>query len=481
MCDQCSCKKNFMSLRISKLLHLNKLSNDRIRALSRICSTVTSDLERYTVDWFNREGLGKIVVRPDSCTQLSQVISYCNSEQLGITLLGGNTGLVGASLSGPDEVIVSLEKMNRILEVDGDSSIVVVESGVKLETLQFELYGHGMTTPYDLGSRGSCTVGGNISTNAGGNNFIRHGPLRGHVVGLEVLLASGEVLDLMTKCRKDNTGYDLKQLFIGTEGTLGVITKAALHCPVLPKYKSVALLASKDKNFNNFVLPSLTRARMMLGETLTAFEFMDSASINLLGALPDGVDSDVGFSLLVECSSNVGPIDSVLEAYIEESMNEDPTVSGVVASDLIGMQKLWHYRDTVSSAVARQGPNLKYDLSLPHSEYYGIVEAVRSEFGSNPLVRTIVGYGHVGDGNVHLNIALAEGESYTTEIGEKISQFVFSRVKEARGSISAEHGIGRDKVHALGYSKSNGAIEKMHMLKKLFDPVGILNPGRVLQ
>ena len=422
-----------------------------------------------------------MVARPESVTQLSAIMGYCNSEKLGVTILGGNTGLVGASLSGSDEVVVSLEKLNRVIEVDSDSSIAVVESGVILENLQAELSRYGLATPYDLGSRGSCTVGGNISTNAGGNNFIRHGPLRAHVVGLEVVLASGRILDLMSKCRKDNTGYDLKQLFIGSEGTLGVITKAALHCPTLPKYKSVALLVSKEKSFKNFVLPSLSRARNVLGETLTAFEFMDKQSIALLPPLPSGIDQDVSFGLLIECSSSVAPIDSALESYIEQSMELDTSVTGVVASDISGMEKLWHYRDMVSSGVAKLGPNLKYDLSLPHEEYYGIVEAVRDKFGSDPRVKTVVGYGHVGDGNVHLNIALTEGESYITEIGEKISHFVFSRVKNTRGSISAEHGIGRDKMHALGYSKSPEAIETMYALKKLFDPQGILNPNRVLQ
>jgi FAD/FMN-containing dehydrogenase len=470
-----------MPLRLSRVQLLNKLTDDLIQEISKICPSISSDTERYSTDWFGRQGYTRIVSRPDSIKHLSAVMSFCNSEGIGVNVIGGNTGLVGSCLSGSDEVVVSLEKLNRILDIDPASSIATVEGGVILENLQSELSHHNMVTPYDLGSRGSCTVGGNISTNAGGNNFIRYGPLRANVVGLEIVLASGEILDLMSKCRKDNTGYDLKQFFIGSEGTLGVITKAALYCPVQPRYKSVALLVGSDPCFATFVSPNLERARSLLGETLTAFEFMDSQSIRLLPQLPFSTQGSSGYALLVECSSNVAPIDSVLESFIEEATASDSSVTGVVASDITGMRKLWHYRDTVSSAIARVGPNLKYDLSLPHDQYYEIVGAVRAEFGSDPRVKAVVGYGHVGDGNIHLNIALSEGESYTTPIGESISSFVFKRVQMAKGSISAEHGIGKDKVHALKYSKSPKAISMMYSVKKLFDPVGILNPGRVLQ
>ena len=459
----------------------NKLTNEMINVLAEICPVISSDIERYVTDWFGRKGFARIVARPESVQHLSAVLSFCNSKEISVNIIGGNTGLVGSCLSSSDEVAVSLEKLNRVLEIDTTSSIAVVESGVMLESLQNELSNHNMMTPYDLGSRGSCTIGGNISTNAGGNNFIRHGPLRGNVVGLEVVLASGEILDLMSKCRKDNTGYDLKQYFIGSEGTLGVITKAALYCPVQPRYKSVALLVGSDPSFANFVLSNLSRARSLLGETLTAFEFMDSQSIRLLPELPFTTPGNNGFGLLIECSSSVAPIDLALESFLQKATESDSSVSGVVSSDITGMRKLWHFRDTVSSAIARVGPNLKYDLSLPPDQYYEIVDAVRGEFGSDPRVEAVIGYGHVGDGNIHLNVALRQGESYTTPIGERISSFVFDRVKIAQGSISAEHGIGKDKVHALGYSKSAHAISIMHSVKRLFDPVGILNPARLLR
>ena len=456
---------------------LSHLSDHHRSRLSSIVHTVTDAGERYTCDWFGRCGQGRFLVKPASTEEVSEVVKYCNSERIGITTLGGNTGLVGCALAGHGEMILSLEKLNRILEVDPDSGTVEVESGVLLESLQQHLVVHKLTTPYDIGSRGSCTVGGNIATNAGGNNFIRHGPLRAHVLGLEVVLASGEILNLGSRCWKDNSGYDLKQLFIGSEGSLGIITKAILHCPPLPLFKSVALIHIA-RPFTDSVLHTLRIARESIGESLSAFEFFDDAGLALMSPLPSGMTSVTGgFTVLVEASGG-SPVSDRVDAFIE-AMGDDAS-NGVVASDIDGMRKLWHYRESLPVAMARIGPNLKYDVSLPQKEYYRLVESVRAAFGSDPSVAKIVGYGHVGDGNLHLNVALRPGCSLADSLALRISDFVYTRVIEVKGSISAEHGIGRDKLSRLHLSESPGAINLMRTLKTTLDPNGILNPGRTV-
>jgi FAD/FMN-containing dehydrogenase len=306
-------------------------------------------------------------------------------------------------------------------------------------------------------------------------------------VGIEAVLASGEIIDLLSKYRKDNTGYDLKQLLIGSEGTLGVITKAAIHCPQIARYKSVALLYTSSDDFESFVSQNLIRARTLLGESLSGFEFIDQEALRLLPKLPPGLPQEIGktgFAILVECSSSAEPVDHILTRFLETSFEAGPgDVLGVVASDLEGMKKLWNYRESVSSGIAKVGPNLKYDLSLPHNHYYEIVKETRREFGHLKEVVAVVGYGHVGDGNVHLNVALEGPKSvnpHETDIGKRISEYVFSRVNQLGGSISAEHGIGRDKKDKLALSKPPEVIRLMKSIKKVFDPVGILNPGRVL-
>jgi D-2-hydroxyglutarate dehydrogenase len=452
---------------------LNHLSQAHLRNISRVCEVVEARDSKYLNEWFGRAGSATSVCVPRSIEELRNVLKYCNAEKVGVTVFGGNTGLVGGSLSGKGELIVTIEKLNRIINIDHDSSVATVESGVILENLQSALAPHGLTTPYDLGARGSCLIGGNLATNAGGVNFIRNGPLRGHVIGLEAVLADGSVFDAMSSCWKDNTGLDIKQLMIGSEGSLGVITKVRLHCPNLPKYKAVAVFHS-PKPFEDSVLRFLRMAKMHVGESLSAFEFIDSEGCGLIDNLPFTV-SPGGFTVLIEAASAM-QIDDRLEALVA-ALGEEAQC-GFIASDETGMKKLWNMRERLPVSMALIGPNLKYDVSLPHKVYYNLVDLVRLKFGRSSHVQKIVGYGHVGDGNLHLNIALAPDTPAT--IRNEISDFVYSTVQEMNGSISAEHGIGRDKLSKLREVKSPLFIDLSRQIKRLFDPHGILNPGRTV-
>jgi D-2-hydroxyglutarate dehydrogenase len=452
---------------------LRRISNDQVNSLKRLTSVSQSCIDRYLDEWLGRRGKSQLVVKPGNVPELQSVLKFCHTERIGVTVFGGNTGLVGSTVSGENEVVLSLEKMNRILSVDTHAATATVEAGVILETLQDDLATRGLTTPFDLGARGSCTVGGNISTHAGGINFIRHGPLRGHVIGLEVILADGSIVDTMSSCWKDNSGIDVKQLFIGSEGSLGVITKARIHCPPLPKFKSVAMI-HLGASFNDSVLRLLLLAREWIGESLSAFEFFDADGASVVGDLPIPFIPG-GFTVLIE-ASGAASVEDRLEAFIVALA--DDASRGIIANDIDGMKRLWRYREQLPVEMAKLGPNLKYDVSLPQSSYYALVEDVRKEFGGDPSVVKIVGYGHVGDGNLHLNVAL--NNSHDENLRHSISNFVYERVQSSNGSISAEHGIGRDKLEYIHYSKSPSALHVASKLKRMFDPNGILNPGRTV-
>lgn len=463
-------------MQTSALRFLRALKSRDIESLITRTEVKTVDIERYKVDWFGRTGQGEVVACPGSVHELSSIVKFCSENRIGITILGGNTGLVGASLSGKGELIVSLEKLNKIVDIDDYSQHVTVEAGVILEDLQKALAVHGLITPHDLGARGSCTIGGNVATNAGGVNYIRYGPLRGHVIGLEGVLANGEIIDSMSQVWKDNSGIDVKQLFIGSEGALGVISKVRLHCPRVSPFKTVAFLHCA-KPFTESVLQILDHSKQYLGETLSAFEFFDSEGASIVGPLPQGIASaSNGFSILVEAAAGSDRVRYAMDSFLE-SLSKDDAVTGVVASDTEGMKKLWKYREDIPVKMARLGPNLKYDVSVPQKQYYNLVDLVRFKFGNNPAVSKIAGYGHVGDGNLHLNIAL---KTLDVDLSDSISDVVYAFVTDVGGSISAEHGIGRDKLSRLGSSKSGSCISTMKKLKNLFDPHGILNPGRTI-
>ncbi|XP_071709493.1 D-2-hydroxyglutarate dehydrogenase, mitochondrial isoform X2 [Rutidosis leptorrhynchoides] len=409
--------------------------------------------------------------------QLSQILKYCNSRCLAVVPQGGNTGLVGGSVPVFDEVIVNTRRMNNIISFDEVSGVLVCEAGCILENLISFLDKKGFIMPLDLGAKGSCQIGGNVSTNAGGLRLVRYGSLHGTVLGLEVVLANGSVIDMLGTLRKDNTGYDLKHLFIGSEGSLGIITKVSILTPPKLSSVNVAFLACQDYISCHKLL---FEARRRLGEILSAFEFLDAQSMNLvldhLDSVRNPLPSSVyNFYVLIETTgSNESNDKEKLEAFLLHAMESGLVTDGAIAQDFNQSSSFWHIREGVPEALMKAGAVYKYDLSLPVDKMYDIVEEMRTRLGDKA---NVVGYGHLGDGNLHLNVSASQ---YDKDILDQIEPFVYEWTSRHRGSISAEHGLGLMKAEKIYYSKSSETVQLMASMKKLFDPNGLLNPYKVI-
>ncbi|KAL9464558.1 hypothetical protein AB3S75_002211 [Citrus x aurantiifolia] len=429
-------------------------------------------------DWMRKyRGSSKLLLQPRTTNEVSQILKYCNSRLLAVVPQGGNTGLVGGSVPVFDEVIINMGSMNNIITFDKGSGLLVCEAGCILENLVSFLDNHGFIMPLDLGAKGSCQIGGNVSTNAGGLRLVRYGSLHGNVLGLEAVLANGDVIDMLGTLRKDNTGYDLKHLFIGSEGSLGIVTKVSIHTP--PKLSSVnlAFLACRDY----FSCQKLLReAKRKLGEILSAFEFLDNQSMDLVLTYLEGVrnpfsSSMHNFYVLIETTGSEESYDrEKLEAFLLSSMEGGLISDGVIAQDINQASSFWRIREGIAEALMKAGAVYKYDLSLPVEKMYDLVEKMRQRLGETAKV---IGYGHLGDGNLHLNISAPR---YDDMIFAQIEPYVYEWTSEHRGSISAEHGLGLMKANKIFYSKSPKTVQLMSSIKKLLDPNGILNPYKVL-
>ncbi|KAM4869221.1 D-2-hydroxyglutarate dehydrogenase, mitochondrial isoform X2 [Urocitellus parryii] len=433
-------------------------------------------LEVSNVDWLRTaRGCSKVLLRPQTSEEVSRILRYCHERNLAVTPQGGNTGLVGGSVPVFDEIILSTALMNQVTSFNSVSGILTCQAGCVLEGLSRYVQEQDFVMPLDLGAKGSCHIGGNVATNAGGLRFLRYGSLRGTVLGLEVVLADGTVLDCLTSLRKDNTGYDLKQLFIGSEGTLGVITAVSILCPPRPQAVNVAFLGCPG--FAE-VLQTFSTCRRMLGEILSAFEFMDAECMQLVQQhlhLASPVQESA-FYLLVETSgSSTGHDAEKLGCFLEQVLGSGLVTDGTVATDESKAQALWALRERITEALSRDGYVYKYDVSLPVERLYDLVTDLRARLGSQ--ARHVVGYGHLGDGNLHLNVTV---DAFSTALLDTLEPYVYAWTAGQRGSISAEHGLGFRKRDALGYSKPPHAVQLMQQLKALLDPKGILNPYKML-
>ncbi|CAG8637671.1 7702_t:CDS:10, partial [Paraglomus occultum] len=448
--------------------------------------TNSSDLTPFNVDWMGKyRGKSRVVVRPRSAEEVAKVLKYCGEKRIAVVPQGGNTGLVGGSVPVFDEIVISTNYLNKIRSFDPVAGILVSDAGCVLEVLDNHLAEHGYMMPLDLGAKGSCQVGGNVATNAGGLRFLRYGSLHGSVLGLEVVLPDGTILDNLLTLRKDNTGYDLKQLFIGSEGTLGIITGVSIATPKRPKAVNVAVFGLSS--FED-VQKAFLKSKEDLTEILSAFEFWDFAALQLcqlygtnrsefpLGQYP--------FYVLMETSgSNKEHDDEKLAACLESLMDASIVQDGVIAQDISQMNNLWSFREDIPEATHKAGAVYKYDISLPVPVLYKMVEDMRKRledsgsFGKDKAITHVIGFGHLGDGNLHLNITAKE---YDEDVTKLIEPYVYEWTGKYRGSISAEHGLGLMKANYLGYSKPKPMIELMRMLKKSIDPNGIMNPYKFL-
>ncbi|GAX81645.1 hypothetical protein CEUSTIGMA_g9073.t1 [Chlamydomonas eustigma] len=510
-------------------------------------SNVVTDVERlksFNRDWMKKyQGHSQLLLRPKTTQHVSEVLAYCNERSLPIVPQGGNTGLVGGGVPVFDEIILSTQGMTRILSFEESSGALVAEAGCVLQALDDHVTGHGYIMPLDLGAKGSCCIGGNVSTNAGGLRLLRYGSLHGSVLGLEVVMADGTILDLLKTLRKDNTGYDLKQLFIGAEGTLGVITAVAIQCAPRPASVQSVFLACPSFEAVTKVLGT---AKTMLAEILSAAEFLDQHCMRVVEEQLEGVSNPLTDSGTCTAASaavaaapgsegtNKGPActDSntttgcstssfastfdpdnaasssssaslqlpprfymviethgsheahdveKLDAFLEAVMSEGHVLDGCVATSKAQSDSMWHIREVIAEACGRAGSVYKYDVSLPVQVMYQLVEAVQQRLASQlPHRQDILtlGYGHVGDGNLHLNVSVPSG--YSQEVQEVLEPFIYEWIQGHSGSISAEHGIGLMKAGALTYSKSLKAIQVMSSIKSMLDPKGIINPYKVV-
>ncbi|KAH9470264.1 hypothetical protein MJO28_003853 [Puccinia striiformis f. sp. tritici] len=458
--------------------------------------TDPSDLEAFNVDWMGKyRGHSKVVLKPKSTEEVSRIVSYCAKNRLAICPQGGNTGLVGGSVPVFDEIILNLSALNKIRNFDQTSGIISVDAGCILQTADDFLKEKGFIFPLDLGAKGSCQVGGNIATNAGGLRLLRYGSLHGSVLGLEVVLPDqeGTILSsgMKTGLRKDNTGYDLKQLFIGSEGTLGVITGATILTPPRPAAVNVALIPVKDYTTIQkiFVL-----ARQKLGEILSAFEFFDKQCFDLVlkhtqqkDPFTSSEDQNQFYVLIETSGSNKQHDDIKLEQLIESLMESETIDDGILSQDETQLQSIWSFRELIPESVGKHGPTYKYDLSVPLPVMYSIVEETRERFikhgllapdgSEGDLLKGVVGFGHIGDGNLHLNVI---AKKWDPKIEEVLEPWIYEKISSHNGSISAEHGLGLMKSPYLQYSQSNTNIQVMKSIKHLFDPLNILNPNKFL-
>ncbi|XP_007885179.2 D-2-hydroxyglutarate dehydrogenase, mitochondrial isoform X2 [Callorhinchus milii] len=433
-------------------------------------------LEASNVDWLRTvRGRSQLLLRPRNTEEVSQILRYCNDRNLAVNPQGGNTGLVGGSVPVFDEIIISTAQMNSIIDFNPNSGVLICQSGCILENLNGYLEAQDFIMPLDLGAKGSCHIGGNLATNAGGLRLLRYGSLRGTVLGLEAVLADGTVLNCLAPLRKDNTGYDLKQLFIGAEGTLGIITAVSILCPRKPRSVNLALLGCD--RFDQ-ILSIFNQCKGMLGEILSAFEFLDQSCrevvqehLKLANPL-----QEKPFYILVETSgSNANHDQEKLNQFLEEVMTSGLVADGTVATEERKIKALWGLREGITEALSHDGYIYKYDISLPLEKIYDIVVDMRERLGDK--AKRVVGYGHIGDGNLHLNIV---SPAHDHQLLAAIEPYVYEWTAKYSGSISAEHGLGFKKKDFIYYSKSKEAVQIMQQMKLMLDPKGILNPYKTL-
>lgn len=387
--------------------------------------TDADDTAPHAVDWLGKyraQAPRSLVLKPRSTEEVAAVLRHCHARRLAVVPQGGNTGLVGGSVPVFDEIVLSTSAMNRVLDFDAVSGILVCEAGCVLENLDNYVAKEGYMMPLDLGAKGTCQIGGNVSANAGGLRLLRYGSLHGTVLGVEAVLADGTVVDCLSTMRKDNTGYDLKQLFIGSEGTLGVVTKVSILTPPRSSSVNVALLGCEDFEA---VQRTFVEAKKHLGEVLSAVEFMDRQSLDMVLSQQDWhkdpLESPCPYYILIETSGSNSTHDmEKLEAFLEDAMGSGTVVDGTVAQDAAQARKLFSIREDITLALSSRGYVYKYDLSLPISQYYRIAEETREKVA--PLGAEVVCFGHLGDCNLHLNISTLE---YDEKVFNAIEPFVF--------------------------------------------------------
>lgn len=450
--------------------------------------TEIDDISRYVTeprDLFH--GKTPCVLKPGSVDEVSKLLKLANTHKIPIVPQGGNTGLVGGQI--PDqtksEVILSLERLNKVRNVDAISNVLTVEAGVILEVIHEIAEELDRIFPLYLSSQGSCQIGGNISTNAGGTGVLAYGNTRELILGLEVVLATGEIWDGLRTLRKDNTGYDLKQMFIGSEGTLGIVTAANLRLFPKPKSQDVAIVGIESPRE---ALQLYNICTSNAGHLLTAFELMPRIgveySLKHIPGIRDPLNTISPWYVLIELSSSSisVPTRNLIESIFKQAVTQNLASNAVLAENIEQRNAFWRLRHSLSEVQKFEGGSIKHDISVPIADIPNFLdEATKAILRFIPDCRPFA-FGHMGDGNIHFNVSQPinsskeEFLSHWSEVNTIVNEIVIS----FGGSISAEHGIGRLKRKLLAETKSDVELNLMKLLKQTFDPNGILNPGRII-
>ncbi len=451
--------------------------------------TQDEDKAPYLTDWRKRfTGKAFAVLLPSTSNQVAAIVRLCAQHQIALVPQGGHTGFCGGAT--PDnsgkQVILNLKRMNQIREIDIANQTITLEAGCILQTAQEKAAENGFLFPLSLGAEGSCMIGGNLATNAGGTNVLRYGNARDLCLGLEVVTAKGEIWNGIKGLRKDNTGYDLRDLFIGSEGTLGIITAAVMKLYPLPVSQWTTLVACESIAST---IKLLTLFQNRASSLLTGFEMMTRESLDLnekhFPQMANPLQGNPPYTVLIELSDHESEehVRQLLETILEDAFQKSFISDAVIASNLTQANAFWHMREHITLAQAEEGANLKHDITIPLSSLDSFIrvtdQLMREKF---PGVR-IINFGHLGDGNLHYNIAPPLGADPKTfnEANEKlIHELVYDQVERCKGSISAEHGVGQLKLDGLRAHKGEVAHDLMKSLKTALDPQNILNPHKVV-
>ncbi|MFQ3665219.1 MAG: FAD-binding oxidoreductase [Sphingomonadaceae bacterium] len=448
------------------------------------------DIAPHLTDWRGQKtGVAHALALPRSTAEVQALVRAALAEGIALVPQGGNTGLVGGSVPEPvalrPTILVSMRRMNRIRSIDPAGLSLVAEAGVVLEKIHAAAADAGTAFPLSLGAKGSATIGGLVSTNAGGTQVLRHGTMRSLVLGLEAVLPDGTVLDQLLPLRKDTAGYDVKQLLIGAEGTLGIVTAAALRLVPAPAASAVAWAAVPDAEA---ALALLQRIRARVGERVESFELVPEDGLCLVIEHIPGTRRPVAaagpFHCLVELvDADAGaPLSGMLQDALAAAIAEGLVADATIAGSLEQARALWRLREELPEAERRDGPSLKNDIAVPVADLPSFHAAAEAAFerafpGARPLV-----FGHVGDGNLHWNLRAPEGAdpaAWLAANGAAARSLLHDLVKSAAGTISAEHGIGTTKAAELARTGDPGRLAAMRAIKYALDPAGIMNPGKI--
>ena len=434
---------------------------------------------RYSHIWTMHEPLDAIAVAlPETTQEVSSILKICNEHKQKVVVHGGLTNLVGGTETSAEEVVISLERMNKIEEVDVQSRTITVQSGVILEAVQNAAIEQELMFPLNYGAKGSAQIGGALSTNAGGLRVLRYGMARSLVLGLEVVLADGTIMTSLKKIVKDNSGYDLKQLFIGAEGTLGVITRAVLKLVESPKSRTSAFVAMDDYQQ---VVRFLKYMDKGLAGTLSAYELIWGHTYEAMTSAPALVGPPIAhgyaYYVLIEAQGGDQTLDQQrMEQLLTEAIETEIILDGAMADGSSDMEWFWKIREDVHVIASQCDHDQHFDISLPISHIGDYVADVLEQLNILPEVTNAFSFGHIADGNIHFIVGKT---AQNKEIKEKINEIIYRELAPLGGSVSAEHGIGVHKKAYLNISKSEEEIAIMRLLKKTFDPFGILNIGKI--